>query len=36
LIAVKSGTTTLSSAGLITVGANIKFAGNSTYYKIND
>ena len=35
LIAVKSGTTTLSSAGLITVGANIKFSGNSTHYKIN-
>jgi hypothetical protein len=35
LISVKSGTTTLSSTGLITVGSNIKFAGNSTYYRIN-
>jgi hypothetical protein len=35
LISVKTGTTALTSAGLITVGANIKFAGNSTFYKIN-
>lgn len=35
LIAVKSGTTALSSSGLIKVGANIKFAGNSTYYRIS-
>jgi hypothetical protein len=35
LISVKSGTTTLSSTGLITVGANIKFAGNDTYYRVS-
>jgi hypothetical protein len=35
LIAVKSGTTNLTSAGLIKVGSNIKFAGNSTYYRVS-
>ena len=35
LIAVKSGTTTLNAPNLITVGANVKFSGNSRYYKIN-
>lgn len=35
LIAVKSGTTSLTSTGLITVGANVKFAGNSRYYRVN-
>jgi hypothetical protein len=35
LISVKSGTTTLSSIGLINIGTNIKFAGNSTYYRIS-
>ena len=35
LISVKSGTTTLSSTGLIKVGSNIKFTGNSTFYRIN-
>ena len=35
LISVKSGTTTLNATGLITVGANIKFAGNSTYYRVS-
>jgi hypothetical protein len=35
LIAVKSGTTSLTTAGLITVGANIKFTGNSKYYRVN-
>ena len=35
LIAVKSGTTTLNAPNLITVGANVKFAGNSRYYRIN-
>jgi hypothetical protein len=35
LIAVKSGTTSLTSSGLIKVGANIKFAGNSTYFRIS-
>jgi hypothetical protein len=35
LISVKSGTTTLTTSGLITVGTNIKFAGNSKFYKIN-
>ena len=35
LLSVKSGTTALDAANILTVGANIKFAGNSTYYKIN-
>ncbi len=35
LISVKSGTTSLTSAGLITVGSNIKFAGNATYYRVS-
>ena len=35
LISVKSGTTALNATGLITVGANIKFAGNSTYYRVS-
>jgi hypothetical protein len=35
LITVKSGTTSLTSTGLITVGANVKFAGNSRYYRVN-
>jgi hypothetical protein len=35
LISVKSGTTTLSSIGLINIGTNIKFAGNATYYRIS-
>jgi hypothetical protein len=35
LISVKSGTTSLTSTGLITVGANIKFAGNDTYYRVS-
>jgi hypothetical protein len=35
LISLKSGTTNLSSQGLITVGSNIKFAGNSTYYRVS-
>jgi len=35
LISVKSGTTALTSANIIKVGSNIKFAGNSTYYKIS-
>jgi hypothetical protein len=35
LISVKSGTTALTSTGLITVGANIKFDGNSTYYRVS-
>jgi len=35
LISVKTGTTALTTLGLITVGNNIKFAGNSTYYRIS-
>ena len=35
LIAVKSGLTTLNAANILTVGANVKFAGNSRYYKVN-
>ena len=35
LISVKTGTTALTSAGLIKVGTNIKFAGNSTHFKVN-
>ena len=35
LIAVKSGTTSLTSANLIKVGSNIKFDGNSTYYRVS-
>jgi hypothetical protein len=35
LISVKSGTTTLSSIGLIRIGTNIKFAGNATYYRVS-
>ena len=35
LIAVKSGTTTLNASNIITVGANVKFAGNSRYYRVN-
>jgi len=35
LIAVRSGTTNLTTAGLIKVGSNIKFSGNSTYYRVS-
>jgi len=35
LIAVSSGSTALSSAGIIKVGTNIKFSGDSTYYRIS-
>ena len=35
LIAVKSGTTTLNATNILIVGANVKFAGNSRYYRIN-
>ena len=35
LISVRSGTTTLNSAGLISVGTNVKFQGNSNYYRVN-
>jgi len=35
LIAVSSGTTSLTSAGLIKVGTNIKFTGDSKYYRIS-
>jgi hypothetical protein len=35
LIAVSSGTTNLSSAGLIKVGTNLKFTGDSKYYRIS-
>ena len=34
LIAVKSSDGTLSSAGAIKVGANVKFSGNSTFYRV--
>jgi hypothetical protein len=35
LIAVKSNGTSLTSTGLIKVGSNIKFAGNSTYFRVS-
>jgi hypothetical protein len=35
LVSVKSGTTSLTSTGLITIGSNIKFAGNATYYRVS-
>jgi len=35
LIAVSSGTTSLTSTGLINVGTNIKFTGDSKYYRIS-
>jgi hypothetical protein len=35
IIAVKSGTTSLTSTGLIKQGSNIKFAGNSTYFRVS-
>jgi len=35
LVAVKSGSTALTSTGLITVGSNIKFSGNAQYYRIS-
>ena len=35
LIAVSSGTTSLTSTGLIKVGTNIKFTGDSKYYRIS-
>jgi hypothetical protein len=35
LIAVSSGTTALTSTGLIGVGTNIKFTGDSKYYRIS-
>ena len=35
LVAVSSGTTALTSAGLIKVGTNIKFTGDSKYYRIS-
>jgi hypothetical protein len=35
IISVKSGSTSLSTAGVITVGANVKFTGNSRYYRVN-
>jgi len=35
LISLKSGTTSLNSSGIITVGTNIKFAGDSKYYRIS-
>jgi len=35
LIAVSSGTTSLTSTGLIKVGTNIKFAGDSKYYRVS-
>jgi len=35
LIAVSSGTTALTSTGLIKVGTNIKFTGDSKYYRIS-
>jgi hypothetical protein len=35
LVSVKSGTTALTSTGLINVGSNIKFAGNSTFYRVS-
>ena len=35
IISVKAGVDSLSLAGVITVGANVKFAGNSRYYRVN-
>jgi len=35
LINVKSGTTALTSPNVLTVGANVKFAGNSTFFRIS-
>ncbi len=35
LIALQANTTALNSAGVIKVGANIKFAGDSKYYRIS-
>lgn len=35
IITVKSGTTALTSSNILAVGANVKFAGNSRYYRIN-
>ena len=35
LIAVASGTTALTSTGLISLGANIKFIGDSKYYRVS-
>jgi hypothetical protein len=35
LISLKSGTTLLTSTGLLKVGSNIKFSGNSTYFRIS-
>ena len=35
IISVKTGVTSLSTAGVITVGANVKFTGNSRYYRVN-
>jgi len=35
LIAVSSGSTALSSANIIKVGTNIKFTGDSTYYRVS-
>jgi len=35
LIALASGTTALTSTGLITIGANIKFIGDSKFYRVS-
>jgi hypothetical protein len=35
LISVKSGTTSLNASGIITIGTNIKFTGDSKYYRIS-
>ena len=35
LVAVSSGTTNLTSSGLIKVGTNLKFTGDSKYYRIS-
>jgi len=35
IISLKSGVTALTASNIIRVGANVKFAGNSTYYRVN-
>ena len=35
IISVKTGVTSLGVPNVITVGANVKFAGNSRYYRVN-
>ena len=35
IISVKTGVSSLATAGVITVGANVKFTGNSRYYRVN-